>query len=208
MACASGNMALLYLTMTDDRLDREDIDVRYPALIPGLVEHPGVSLVMCHTRAHGPVAISRSGEHFLTSGRVVGTDPLDVFGPLALESLRRLDAFSNSGDLVVIGPYDPGNGQVVSYEDLVGSHGGLGGWQGQPFLLHPIELTVEGPLVGAVAVHDTLRRWLGSMQSARSDGRSGGPVLPAKADRSSGEGDLDELEVPGGTRAASAGTFA
>jgi uncharacterized membrane protein YvlD (DUF360 family) len=206
VACASGNLALLYMTMSDDRVDREDIDLAYPALIPGLVEHPGVGLVMCHSRTDGPVAISRSGEHFLASGRVVGTDPLGVFGPLALESLRRLDAFCNTGDLTVIGPYDAETGQVVSYEDLVGSHGGLGGWQSEPFLLHPFELAIEGTLVGAVSVHDTLRRWLRSLRSDPTDlgtGVSPGPVAVGGSARGESE---DAGQSPIGTRAASEGT--
>jgi uncharacterized membrane protein YvlD (DUF360 family) len=202
MACASGNLALLYLTMSDDRVDREDIDLTYPSLIPGLVVHPGVGLVMCHSRSDGPVVISRSGEHYLASGRVLGTDPLVAFGPLALESLRRLDAFSNTGDVIVIGPYDPETGQVVSYEDLVGSHGGLGGWQGEPFLLHPTELAINGPLVGAVAVHDTLRRWLDSLQSVPSDHRSDATPAPVVVGGSTAHSREAEY-VAGGTRVAS-----
>jgi hypothetical protein len=56
----------------------------------------------------------------------------------------------------------------VSYEDLVGSHGGLGGWQGQPFLLHPVDLpVVDAPLIGAPAVHAQLRRWLDSLRTGQ-----------------------------------------
>ena len=166
VACASGNLALLYLTVSDDRVDREAIDERYPSLIPGLVAHPGVGFVVAHSRRHGPVALGRSGEHYLASGRVVGVDPLAPFGPRAAESLLRLDGFSNTGDLVVIGPYDASTGEVVSYEDLVGSHGGLGGWQGEPFLLHPVDLPVgDQPLVGAPAVNARLRLWLESLAS-------------------------------------------
>jgi hypothetical protein len=92
---------------------------------------------------------------------VVGEDPLAVYGPLAVEGLTRLDGFRNAGDLVVIGPFDPESGEVVSYEELVGSHGGLGGRQGQPFLLHPVDLPLsDGPLIGAPAVHAQLRSWL------------------------------------------------
>ena len=113
----------------------------------------------------------------------MGVDPLAVRaargrGPAPT---RR---FANTGDLVVIGPYDQATGEVVSYEDLVGSHGGLGGWQGRPFLLHPADLPVDdAPLVGAVAVHAELRRWLGSLRAATPADRgsadlgSDGPTL-------------------------------
>jgi hypothetical protein len=62
--------------------------------------------------------------------------------------------------LTVIGPFDEATGEVVSYENLVGSHGGLGGWQGKPFVIHPVGLPTDGPpLVGATAVHAQLRSW-------------------------------------------------
>jgi uncharacterized membrane protein YvlD (DUF360 family) len=165
VACASGNLALLYLTCSDDRLSREEIERLYPDLIPGLLAHPGVGLVVVHSDRDGPVTLGRGGEHHLASGRIVGDDPVAVFGPRAADGLRRIEGFSNTGDLIVIGPYDPGTGEVVSYEDLVGSHGGLGGWQGEPFLLHPTELPIgPEPLVGAPAVYARLRLWLDSLQ--------------------------------------------
>ncbi len=50
---------------------------------------------------------------------------------------------------------------MAAFEELVGSHGGLGGTQSHPFLLHPVSLAVpEQELVGAEAVHRELRRWL------------------------------------------------
>jgi hypothetical protein len=159
---------LLYLTFSDDRVDREGIDEHYPGLIPGLVAHPGVGVVLVHSAANGPVALGRGGERYLATGRVVGEDPLAVYGPLAAESLARLDGFSNAGDLTVIGPYDPETGEVLSYENLVGSHGGLGGRQSEPFLLHPVDLPlVDGPPIGAPAVNAQLRAWLEMLRAGR-----------------------------------------
>ena len=49
--------------------------------------------------------------------------------------------------------------QVV--EELIGAHGGLGGPQTKPFLLHPAEWEPDlAPLIGAPAVYDQLRRWM------------------------------------------------
>ena len=57
--------------------------------------------------------------------------------------------------------YDPGTGEVHSFEEQVGSHGGLGGGQSRAFLLFPAELPAPAaPLVGAEAVHRLLRGWL------------------------------------------------
>jgi hypothetical protein len=42
----------------------------------------------------------------------------------------------------------------------------LGGWQGEPFLLHPMDLPIgDEPLVGAPAVNARLRLWLESLAS-------------------------------------------
>jgi uncharacterized membrane protein YvlD (DUF360 family) len=170
VACASGNLALLYLTFSEDRVGLEQIEEHYPDLIDGLLAHPGVGLVMVDSALHGPVVRGARGTHYLASGRIVGEDPLEPFGPRAAESLVRLNGFANTGDLVVIGPYDPDTGEVVSYEDLVGSHGGLGGRQGEPFLLHPADLPIaNAPVVGATAVHAELRGWL---ETLRSGGRA------------------------------------
>ena len=185
VACASGNLVLLYLTCLDSRLDRDEIGRRYPELIPGLVMHPGVALVVVDTDV-GPIALGRAGEHELATGRVLGQDPLAGFGPLAAQSLRRLAGFWNTGDLMVIGPYDEATGEVVSFEDLVGSHGGLGGWQMEPFLLHPVDLTLKhAPLIGATAVHDELRRWQGSAPERGSSGDEPEATTPSIPDHRS-----------------------
>ncbi len=52
-------------------------------------------------------------------------------------------------------------GEVAAFEELVGSHGGMGGTQSYPFVLHPAELDWPAePVVGAEEVHRILRRWL------------------------------------------------
>jgi uncharacterized membrane protein YvlD (DUF360 family) len=191
VVCPSGNLALLYLTCSTGRVMREEIDERYPDLIAGLLNHPGVAVVMVRTALEGPIVLGRGGRHDLVSGRVTGVDPLLPFGSLATRGLRRLDGFTNCGDLVVIGPYDEQREQVVSYEDLVGSHGGPGGWQARPFILHPVDLRIgDAPLVGAVAVHGVLRGWLDLLRARGGAGAAGVPGV---------------AESPGATRPHEAG---
>jgi len=174
VACASGNLALLYLTVEPDRIDREEIDRRYPGLIPGLLAHPGVAFILVHSSVDGPVVLGRGGSNYLATGRIVGIDPLANAGPYAAESFRRMDAFTNAGDVCVIGPYDEASGEIVSYEELVGSHGGLGGPQVEPFFLHPADLSIgDVPLVGAPAVHTVLRGWLESLAEGAKPPRVG-----------------------------------
>jgi len=50
---------------------------------------------------------------------------------------------------------------VAPFEEQIGSHGGLGGTQSDAFVLHPAEWRIETPVVGAVALHEHLRRWVG-----------------------------------------------
>jgi hypothetical protein len=56
--------------------------------------------------------------------------------------------------------YDPVMDEGCAFEELISFHGGLGGPQTCPFLLHPAALPVTGgPIVGAAAVHDLLAGW-------------------------------------------------
>ena len=51
--------------------------------------------------------------------------------------------------------------EVAAFEDLIGCHGGLGGYQAQPFVLYPAELSVpDEPLIGAAAVHHLMKGWV------------------------------------------------
>ncbi|MEP6638353.1 MAG: phage holin family protein [Chloroflexota bacterium] len=209
VAAASGNLVLLYLTVAEERLDRDQIDRLYPDLIPGLLAHSGVAVVLVHSEADGPIVLGRDGQHDLESGRILGRDPLGGLGLFPEESLRRIDGFQNTGDLCVIGPYDEATGEVVSYEGLVGSHGGLGGHQQEPFLLHPMDLPViEERLVGAPAVHVVLCRWLRSLAQDRPDADPGGsdgstppsseaPAAPDGEPSASSPPDLGSRHSPG-----------
>ncbi|MFN2244114.1 MAG: hypothetical protein ACK2U2_17605, partial [Anaerolineae bacterium] len=66
-------------------------------------------------------------------------------------------------DVLVSSFHDPETGEVAAFEELIGSHGGLGGWQTQPFLLFPSSLTApEAPIVGAARLHAVLKGWVRS----------------------------------------------
>jgi DTW domain-containing protein YfiP len=89
---------------------------------------------------------------------------------------------SNTGDLVVISMLDTDTDQVAAFEELIGSHGGIGGPQATPLLLYPQEWeVVEEPLVGAPAVHAQLARWLDGADSERSAKAADEPVTQTKA---------------------------
>ena len=56
--------------------------------------------------------------------------------------------------------YDPELEEGCAFEELISFHGGLGGPQTRPFILHPVELPgPTQPIVGAAGVHELLSGW-------------------------------------------------
>lgn len=158
---ASGNLGLIYLTEYVKKLTFEQIKAIYPDLIPGLVQHEGIGFVMVHSEKYGPMAMGREGICYLKDGTIEGEDPLTPFGPRAREHLSRTDTFKHVPDILVNSFYDPVTNEVAAFEELVGSHGGLGGEQTQPFILHPSEWNMGSEeIVGAEKLHELLKRQL------------------------------------------------
>jgi len=165
---SSGNLAMIYLADVPGRIALEELDALHPRLVHGLATHPGIGFVVVDSAAQGPVAIGAGGVHVLGTGRVDGTDPLAGYGELAAEALLRHSAIPHVGDVVVVSRVDEQTQEVAAFEELVGCHGGLGGWQTEAVLVHPARWRVEGPLFGADAVHDVLVSWLEDLGRRRS----------------------------------------
>jgi len=157
---SSGNLALIYLATTPGRVPLEEIEVQHPKLIPGLATHPGVGFVVVDSLAEGPVAIGRAGVHVLKSGRIEGDDPLTPYGPFAAASMLRQAEMPHIGDIVVVSRLDDYTHEVAAFEELVGCHGGIGGWQTEAVLVHPSRWVVDEAPVGSDAVHALLIDWL------------------------------------------------
>jgi hypothetical protein len=167
VVCASGNLALVYLTSIPGRATAEEIEDRHPRLIEQLATHPGIGLLLVRSASRGALAIGGRGVHLLDEGIVQGEDPLEPYGPLTGARLRRLDGFTNVGDLAIISRLDAATEEVAAFEELIGSHGGLGGPQTEAFLLVPADWAApETPLVGAVAVNRWLRAWIAAERTA------------------------------------------
>ncbi|WP_404954421.1 phage holin family protein [Streptomyces sp. 147326] len=153
---ASGNLALISFPDVPGRASRERVERAHPALLATLANHPGVGFLLVDGVVLGPGgAVARldvPGE---------AEELLSPFGPGAARAVRRTDAFPHVADVMVNSAYDPDTGAVHAFEEQIGSHGGLGGEQGHPFLMWPTELSDPGEEpVGAEAVHCVLRRWL------------------------------------------------
>jgi uncharacterized membrane protein YvlD (DUF360 family) len=161
VAMASGCLGLISFPREPGRMTAERLAERYPQVLPTLRAHPGIGFVLVRSEQHGALVLGACGAHYLDEGRVEGEDPLAPFGPNAARHVKRTDGFPHCADLMVNSTYWHDLDEVAAFEELVGSHGGLGGTQAYPFLLYPVELALpEGALVGAEAVHRELRRWL------------------------------------------------
>jgi hypothetical protein len=156
----SGNLGLVYLMEERRRLTLEEIEARHPQLIPALREHPHVGWLLVRSLQHGAVALGARGVHYLAEGRVEGEDPLLPFSPHAPQHLLRTDGFEHVADIMVGSFYDPELDEGCAFEELISFHGGIGGFQTRPFILHPSHLEVPpGPIVGAASVHGILAAW-------------------------------------------------
>jgi uncharacterized membrane protein YvlD (DUF360 family) len=156
----SGNLGLVYLMDEPRRLTLEEIEERHPRLLPALRLHPHVGWLLVRSAARGPVVLGANGAHFLAEDRVEGEAPLTNFSPTAPQHLLRTDGFPHVADIMVGSFYDPQLEEGCAFEELISFHGGLGGPQTRPFILHPVELPLpDEPIVGAASVHALLSEW-------------------------------------------------
>ena len=77
--------------------------------------------------------------------------------------------------------YDPHLDEGCAFEELISFHGGIGGLQTRPFILHPTHLEVPtGPILGAATVHGILAGWRHQLQDGgRARGTSLAETQPA-----------------------------
>ncbi|KUM78287.1 hypothetical protein AQI70_12455 [Streptomyces curacoi] len=170
---ASGNLGLVSFPDVPHRMTKEEIDARHPALLTTLANHPGVGFLLVRSEEHGGLVLGAFGAEIPLDRLDDDPGPLEVFGPGAADAVRRTHSFPNAADIMVNSAYDPADGEVLAFEEQIGSHGGLGGAQGEPFLLSPLAFSAPvddgADLVGAEQVHHVLRRWLSE---------SDGPQVP------------------------------
>lgn len=180
---ASGCLGLVSFPRLPGRTTLEEMEAAYPQLVATLAAHPGVGFVLVRSSGHGAMAVGREGINYLEEERVEGTDPLEVFGPNAARHLLRHDSFSNCPDLVLNSSYWPDTDEVAAFEELVGSHGGLGGEQCFPFVIAPsgwARPDDEVEMVGAEAVHQRFRGWLADL-GHNAYGENGAAGVAVKA---------------------------
>ena len=159
IAIASGNLGLVYFPQMPGRVTVEQLAAAHPGLIDALAAHPGIGAMLIKSEQHGSIVIGREGINFLAENRVEGVDPVAQYGGRSREAFLRLDGMDYVPDLSVISLYDPEFEEVAAFEELIGSHGGLGGPQTLPLIMHPADWELDEELVGAPAVYRQIRRW-------------------------------------------------
>lgn len=161
----SGNLALIYLTQWKERLNYEEIILLFPDLIPGLVNHPGIGFIMVESITNGPMVIGSQGIYYLNTNKIIGQNPLANFGKNAPMHLKRHNTFNNMPDILVNSFYDPESDEVCAFEELIGSHGGIGGDQSKPFILYPSHWKDPGELIGAASIYKFLKKEIDDLKS-------------------------------------------
>ena len=160
VACASGNLGLIYFPRLPAGSRSRQLDETYPGLVEALAEPSG------HRAADGPLRDARlrrgrAARRATTSptDSVEGDDPLAHYGGTRARGFLRLDGMANCPTWSISQPARPRPSEVAAFEELIGSHGGLGGPQTRPFILHPADWTLDETIVGAEAVYRQIRRW-------------------------------------------------
>ncbi|WP_030203298.1 phage holin family protein, partial [Streptomyces sp. NRRL S-87] len=189
---ASGNLGLISFPDVPGRLTRQRIQRRHPALLRTLADHPGIGFLLVRDGAGGSVLLAAGGAEARLDEPGAAEALLAAFGPGAAEAVRRADAFPHVADVMVNSAYRPDTGEVHAFEEQIGSHGGLGGEQGRPFLMWPVELSAPGEPAGAERVHRVLRRWLREAAGPQVPLEQAAPQDPRP------EGAADATIPPGG----------
>ncbi|HET9662360.1 MAG TPA: phage holin family protein [Thermomicrobiales bacterium] len=179
---ASGNLGLISFPKFPHRMTVEEISEHFPRLIPGLMSHPGIAFVLANSSVDGGVVFGAEGVYYLDNDHIAGVNPLANFGPFAAEHLRRANKFDNAPDLYVNSMFDPVTEEVAAFEELVGNHGGLGGPQQRPFILHPaIYDAGPDPIVGAAHLSQIMKQWIDQAQGPFPTVQQTAPSIPAGA---------------------------
>jgi predicted AlkP superfamily pyrophosphatase or phosphodiesterase/uncharacterized membrane protein YvlD (DUF360 family) len=165
----SGNLGNIWFKNHKKRLTLEEIQNEYPDLIEKILQLDGVGMIVVKSK-DGHLCISFIGSINLETKDITKNNPLNIYSKHDTNSLLRLSKMNNAPDIIVISSYDEITGEVYAFEELVGNHGGIGGWQTEAILLHPRKLKIdkkylnEGDIVGAESVHKILKNWLDTAQ--------------------------------------------
>jgi hypothetical protein len=139
----SGSLAHVYFNVTPERMNLSEVAILYRELLDALTHHPDIGLVL-GVEDGRPAVVTSHGVADLTADFSAGSGlPPGLAEPeQATADLTRLLSFPHSGDLVLLGAWDA-EGRVVTFEDQVAAHGGIGGPQEYPFFITPAGVPLD-----------------------------------------------------------------
>ena len=167
---ASGNLAMIYLTQWNYRLTYEEINEFLPNLIPGIINNEYIGFIVVNSSEHGDLAIGKNGTYYLDTDRIEGENPLEGFGKNIAGHIKRNVSFKYTPDILVNSFYDAEKDEVCAFEELVGSHGGAGGSQSEPFILYPSDWNIGmDEIIGAENIYKILKTSLKNLKEGETD---------------------------------------
>lgn len=167
---ASGNLAMIYLTKWSHRLTYEEINKMFPELINEIINNEYVGFILVRSSEKGDMAIGKNGIYYLDNDEIEGKNPLEGFGDNIAQHLKRNSSFKHTPDILVNSFYDAENDEVCAFEELVGSHGGVGGSQSEPFILYPSDWNVpDEEIVGAENIYKILKTNLRDIKESTNE---------------------------------------
>jgi len=151
VAYGSGNAAQVYFDLYARKIKLSELEAVYPGMVDALVQHEGIGMVLGYEDDMSVVVLGKEGRRNLMTGEVVGSDPVAPYArangvgqasiDLRVWQLKRVMEFAHAGDLWLISTlYE--DGTVAALEELIGSHGGVGGEQTDAFIFHPPDMEV------------------------------------------------------------------
>jgi hypothetical protein len=136
----SGSLSHIYFDVTPRQMDLSEVALLYPSLLRDLMQNESIHCVIGREGAQVVIA-GRAGSLWVQDGehRLEGQNPLNPlpYPDWGAAQVARVARFPHAGDLILLGAWD--DKRVVSFEDQLASHGGLGGPQDWPFLAYPPE---------------------------------------------------------------------
>lgn len=153
---ASGNLVNVYFSFLNHKVSLAEIEAHYPNLVQRLIEHPGIGLVVVQKDGE-PIAIGKEGSRNLITGEISGKDPFLPYGnpELRQEQISYLAQFPSGGDMILFSTVYA-DGTVASFEELIGSHGGMGGEQTSAFIFHPVTIKIPDHISNSNQIYDIL----------------------------------------------------
>jgi hypothetical protein len=127
--CDSGPLSHIYFNFSQERIPTSEIETRYPALLPALLEHPGIGVVIGRDKKGGPEVLKWD----------------DTLSAQEKKIILKIVEEEKAGDILLQGHFD-GN-EIINFEEQLSGHGGVGGDQNHPFFMTPLNSRLDLSLI-------------------------------------------------------------